>query len=416
VVAACLVFLAACTGRGGPSNHDETLAAVIAEGKLLSHALGVEAAAFNLYTVGEHNLVREHSIPASVVFARSRSLAFERDGNYFDGFTVRVGQFVNEGDVLAIANHEPTDIQLEQLRQAREAQERVRHELQQEAYRIQAEIEYTKIALGVAGPEEWERLTIRLGLLELDLQQFNTDAETRRRETAEQVEEIERRLGGEEILAPFDGVIASIATAARVGNPVIARQQMLVIDDVSSLMLRAAPVADPRRFVEFMFEWEVPVTLRYGNVVPVTVMGHTFDVRVANDPFTETLYDNPSYFLTLIDPGDIGPVLEEVDHNWQMVRYFSFNVDVTNYLYGGGMQIPFQAIHHDVNRPYVLLYDDGFAGRRYITQSHYFTVGLFDLPFPGWGRVYWHVLCGVEPGQRVILPRQTIAQQVVITQ
>jgi biotin carboxyl carrier protein len=402
--ALCLILFSACAARQDV-NHDETLAAVIASGQLLNaetlgpvnpemmQSLFTRWVGSNLiHRVEVMDLVRAHTLPIQMAFARRFNAAFEREGNVLYGIFVEPGQFVHAGDVLAAAIHEPTPLLLEQHRQAHQAVAQWQQQTTRERDRLQAEIE--------AARDTWDVCPIHLALLELELEVFLFNAQQRHTAYQRQAEALDAQLYGEQITAPFDGFVSSV-NFMQAGDPVIPNQTILVLEDVSSVMFTVLPGAGMPTLAMPLTADETRVVFRYGDVLPVEAAGHRFYVRVANDPFSAGVQSQSVYFLTLLDWEGFMPVLDAFDRDWLAVSRLVFNAHHVFHVYSQGMVIQPRAVQWDADRPFVWVVDEsGRSRRRFITISNA-PVMAYEEFKTGMNIFYAHVIEGLSPGEWV---------------
>lgn len=376
-----VLLLSACSRTQISYSFDDSLHAAIADGFLMSidNADAATARELNLIevTVTDGSTPRPISTVAAQLLIRE-DLSFKQADRYLDNVYVELGQLVSAGDVLASTIFEPPDILLAQQRLLRQELARFEVDYANEYSRLRSVIEELRLALTFATDDEWERYSLKLSLYELRLENFLLDRRHERENFRRRQNEMYDMLAVEQIIAPFCGVITFVSNAAH-GATLLEGQRVISIADTSSLYFVVALAPD--------------TVIRYGDVFLLEVTDVAeFYVQVVNDNFAAGLPGaNTRYYLTPVNPADIDALLYAVDHDWLELERMRMRIYPTWNMFGEGIIMSDRNIHYDAYRPFVLVYENGSIGRRFV------TIAPYSLPMR-----YVYIISGLEPGQWVV--------------
>ncbi|MCL2216464.1 MAG: hypothetical protein FWB91_05510 [Defluviitaleaceae bacterium] len=383
----------------------EALALAIYDGMIIELAEAVTLfVEQEMETVQAVDIIRTYNLSAFVGFSH-RGLFFEYvERSFFSELYVEIGQLVSAGEVLASAWYEPTEIFLAQHRQARNDLNRFeQNDIPAERARRQGEIERTRQAMFEAPAGERERYALMILMQEQSYESFVFESRQRLQNMREDVLEMESRLAGERLIAPFDGLVTARMPVSH-GDPIRESHVIVVVQDLSDMMMGISVGLGVGRTA--LAEHEQGHVLRYGDVFPMAVVSPAFEfyVRVASDPFAGGRPRELWYMLEPVDPSDIERLLYAVDNDWLRFTRLNFHIHPTWHMFSNAMVLPQRAVRFDglaPLRPYVLLYDNGVSTRRFITLGHHEFTGP-EMGLERSGR-YFHILSGLEVGQKVIL-------------
>jgi hypothetical protein len=383
-----ILFLSACASDEYDYEDENfvpaTFAAAIEAGVLMD---AVHVAAFarppQFGVVEVVNLYEDRNVILNINFAVGEGLTFQQPYRYFSEFFVEEWDFVREGDVIASAFYDASDIVVSQHMRARSELARAEEDFAAERYMREIELEETRIAIEFATDTEWERLVINLRMLELQNEQFLINGRRALEETRRRLNETEERISMEYIVAPFDGLVTSL-TSIREDAVVATGRVIATVADVDSVFLSASSG------VAYIF--------RYGDVFPATIRDWEFDVRVVNEPFAMGhRQGSRPYILEPLEDGIIQEILYYLEGDWDaLINQGERRAHPRFNMFGYGIVLPMRAVQTaigmtaDTERQFVFVYEDGVFGRRFVTLAPYRS-----------GQ-YVYVISGLEAGQKVV--------------
>ena len=362
-----VIAFSACQPLEAAATEDVRISQAVADGIIISpDVLRGAQMAFSTVEVTYGRLRREMNTNVSLHFPRTADLSFERGGGRLTYRGASVLQFVEAGEVLMSVTFDEDALRVEEqqlLLRMSEAQRR--HD--SERVRRRADIEALRFNLHSDKNEfDLEIHALRLESMEAEYQHIITQFQAQRRDQNRQLEEIREKLQGEDLVAPFDGVVSWVE-AVRIGTLVGEYQPMVTIYDHYGFQLRARTSAD---------------VMRYGDTLMVTDRnGIPRPARVVSDPLVDSSDRGHQldFILEAIDPEADADYFFEQGLNAQPVA-----LDIY------GLLIPTRAIHTEDQRRYVYIYEDGVIRKRYV-QVGFFYMGTSQI------------LDGLEAGQFVVL-------------
>jgi len=374
-----LIFTA-CTRTQNPNNFDNSLHAAIADGFIMSidNATATAGRELNLIEVTVTEGSAQRPVSTVAQFLIREDLSFRHADRYINNVYVELGQLVSAGDVLATTIFEPPDILLAQQRLLRQEVARFEADSSIEYSRLRSEIEELRMALTFATDNEWERHSLRLSLYELRLENFLLNRRHERENFRTRQADMYDMLAAEQIIAPFCGVITFVANVTH-GATLLEGQRIISIADTSSLYFITVLAPD--------------TVIRYGDVFPLEVTNVVeFYVRVISDNFAAGLQGpHTRHYLAPVNPSDIDALLYAIDYDWLELERLRMRAYPTWNMFGEGILMSDRNIHYDGYRPFVLVYENGSIGRRFVTLAPY------NLPMR-----YVYIISGLEPGQWVV--------------
>jgi len=409
-----VLFLSACVNQ--PQANFESIDALIQEGIIAPFdPEELQPEEFNLVQVGHGDMVINLDLGVSLEFPRTYHPNFESElrvglGNmtttvfdygWFSGISIRQGHVVTEGDFLASLTFdipEPIAISLHALELERRNFEE--DFIRDRQNRLQ-EIENLRIEMDIAPEGEWELIALRLERAELAYRQFIINTENRRESFADRQEHIMTPIEEERIYAPVSGVV--IRTTQHFGSGFF-REIIPQNTGAGGNFGRGIASIVDREYKHFVLEAPL-YALLYGDIITVHRQGGEayFYAQIATDPLTENVVREGLHRARLMPlPGEFERFMEEVEEelgaNFDPENPYSnislrFRTTIprgTDIIY-----LDRRAIIEDNQRTFVLIYEDGTVGRRYISTGPNGNVG----PLP-----VTQILAGLNPGQWVVIP------------
>lgn len=416
IFAAVMLSLNACAHHDGQSRSDVN--ALIEQGILAPFSDDV-VSTIELTTMEavRGDIVQSWMFGVNISFPNTHHLSFsaeQRSGNNiwitteawqfgrFSGIDVRTGDRVQKGDVIAALTYDvPEEFMLDRHRIQLDINNfvqqsgRVRENFQQQIAAVQQEIQY---AFGVT----LERASLNLRRLQLELNRHDVRTQTRIAELNEQLERVTENMTDEILTAPIDGIVTfhtihtnpgNFEAIPNIGQNIpgtnlqIGRRIVSIVDDSEMVMTVEAPL----------------YALRYGNIIPVTMLQADFHFYavVASDPLTQNMRRYGLHTFTIV------PIMDEYfDDFLRLATEQDFIESETDFLglqqqqlrarpsvpiVQSGVLVDRFAVHQENQRHYVyIVYPDGSVGRRFVTIGE--SAGLQT-----------QILQGIEPGQRVVV-------------
>lgn len=308
--------------------------------------------------------IKEANSSATEYFPYTYAVRYEYSGAKFVEYTVKRGDEVKAGDVIArftVTGSEVAFTRMElNLQRTEEQTQRGIIQRQEEIARLRAEI--------AAAPGEYEKekkqLTLRKKEVELEQykyrQQYSID-----RQREEYNEEKERREQNV-LLAPVDGVITELAYK-KVDDNVSTSEVLAVISSEEVMLLRLKNEACD-------FRYNMPVRIIMGNSKNQTIL--TGRIVAADDAIPEK--ERTGYAFVQLDP------LEEE------VKIRSPKIQGDNIRLDNVILVPRSAATLEAGKHYVTKLTDGMVQKRYVEFGQ------------GNAQYAW-IMTGVEEGETLVL-------------
>jgi len=346
--------------------QETLLAQAVQDGVIISpDAVVATDMAFETFEAVHTRLSRTINTPMNLYFPLTADLTFERSGGRLSVRDVGFMQFVQEGDVLMSITFDVDALRIEEQQLALRMQEADRRH-NSERTRRRSDIESFRNQLSPHMNEfEIEIHALRLEVMEADYRNAIREFNILRREQNRQMTEIREMIAGEDLLAPFDGVV-SWASSVRIGTVIEPWMQMVTIYDHHAFQLQTRGSPD---------------MLRFGDIVEVTDSNGTRRrTTVVSDPLTTgpTGGYHEDFILQPVDDIDASHFMQGSLNAHPIV----FDVE--------GIIIPTRAIHTEEQRRFVFIYEDGIIRKRYIQQGQFYG-GMTQI------------LDGIEEGQLVVI-------------
>ena len=370
----CIVFifilalfaLSACQQLEAAASEDILFARAVQEGVIISpDVLEAAGLAFTTAAAQQGRLTRHSNVSVSLHFPLTVDLSFERSGGRLSYRNATQGQFVEAGDILFSVSFDVEALQVEEQQLLlRTAEAERRHNSEMARRRTDIETMRNRLSPGM-DEFDLEIHALRIEGLEAEYQNTINRFQQQRREQQRLLQDIRERIEGDNIIAPFDGVIAW-ANVLRMNTALDNRVHMVTLYDYNIFQLSARA---PRN------------VLRYGDIVMVSDRnGVPREAKVVSDPLANSV-GRAEVFEFILQPLDY--TLTAFD--WDEYSSASpIAVDVE------GIIVPTRAVQAGDGRRFVYIYEDGIIRKRYV------QVGL----------VYGHesqILDGLKAGQLVVL-------------
>jgi len=376
-----LILLTSCARPQTQQNFDDSLAAAISDGFIMSP--------HNIDTNRELNLTQatlSHADPFRAVATAMPTRLVRQDLTFYhadralNNIYVEEGELVNKGDILASTIFDPPDILLAEQRLLQQESARFETTISNEYSRLRSAMEEFRMALYFATDDDWERYSLQLSLYELRLENLLLTRNHERANFRRRQAEMTAALAPEQLIAPFCGMVTFVANLDH--GALVESQRIVAIADPGSLLFttRANPGSALVRYGD-TFLLEAP------NIMELYV-------RVVSDSFTVAQKSNDdqiNHYLAPVNPQDIDALLAAFDHDWIALERTPMRLTPPWNMFGEGIIMPERNIHWDGYRAFVFVYENGSIGRRFV------TVASYSLP----GR-YVYVISGLEPGQWVV--------------
>jgi hypothetical protein len=413
-VCAPLLFFAACTTQ--PQAQFDSLENLIEEGIIapFDPELLIPTE-FNTTEVFRGDMTLSLDFAVNIEFPNTYHLHFDVEtisGNnstitsmawehgLFSGIGVRTGFMVEEGDFIAeLSFNIPESVII--ARHAHEIEQRQFETsfAQDNQNRLQ-EIEDLRIEMEVAPDGEWEILALRLERAQLAYSQFLAGAENRRRQLADRLESINAPVETERLYAPVSGMVSY--TTQHFGPGFF--RDVGVVTTAGAFRGRGIASIIDRDYREFVAE--VPLyALRYGEIHSIRRAGgdQTFYAKVITDPLARNVTREGLHPVRL-EPleGEFERFMEEVaeelgeDFHWDTIwTLLSLRIRPVLPVATDAVLINMGAVLEANQREFVMVYEDGVVGTRYVNVGPRGLHGTTNV---------FQILAGLTPGQRVVLP------------
>jgi len=414
-----IFIFAACTSQ--PQVQFENLDTLIAEGIIAPFdPENPQPQEFNVVQVYRGDIIQTLGFEVEIYFPNTYHLHFEVEtisGNsswitstawehgHFSGINVRQGHIVNEGDFIA----ELTFDVPEPIIIARHALELERRQFEtnfttDQQNRLQ-ELENLRLEKEIAPDGEWELIALRLEHAELAHRQFMINTANRREQFADRLEYINAPVEAERLYAPVSGYITW--TTQHFAPGFLRDIVPVSMGAAGHFGRRIASIVD-RDYMHFLASAPL-YALRYGEIVQVVRAGGEayFNAMVTTDPLTGNIVREGEHLFRLVPlEGEFERFMEEVEIELgdafdpdTILGLLALRARPIIPLVIDGVLVERRAIIEEHQRSFVMLYEDGVVGRRYIVTGASGTVNV-----PGGTASVTEILSGISPGQWVVIP------------
>jgi hypothetical protein len=223
----------------------------------------------------------------------------------------------------------------------------------------------------------WELHLLNIAKRELEYEIFLFNNEQTRINFQKQLEDIDERLAGEQIIAPFDGIIV-YSLNSRIDAPINHWWRMFTIVDDSSIHFTVNAPMDVVRFGDVF-----PVSDRSGNI--------TFDVRVASDPVVTNIRETMfSFTLVPADGASFMELMAAFDLSIVNMGTLNFTASPMAMNVQNALFIPRRAVIPEDRKSYVNVMEDGIIRKRFVQTGEVFGEDI-------------QILAGLRPGETVVM-------------
>lgn len=408
-----LIFVSSCT-TAIPTNN-ESLESLIEDG-VLAYFNIEEAEAwlpdFELIQIARGSANIDWSIPVNIEFPQLYHVRFDAEFTagsgwgigpltnqyaHFSGIgSIRAGHHLQEGDFIAELTFEtPESVVI--ARHALEL-ERQQFETTFERNHQARLIEIANLEMDVefADEGEWEIAALRLQIAQLTYAQFISASENTRSQFETRLENINAPTATQRLYSPVTGVV--VTTTQHFGQG--------MFRNVPHVGGAAGGVVPGRRVLAIADEMQMQMVassgahlLRYGEVLRATRMGSDahFYVTVSTDPFTANIRREGSHRILLEPlPGELERFayqeagITDILEATRWLAAATLRVHPSSPLYTDSIVVDRRAVLDENHRNFVMLYENGEIGKRYVIVGNSFG-----------GNV--QILAGLEEGQQILL-------------
>jgi len=402
LITAGLFLLSACGSTSmTEQSREAALTQAIADGYLLPP--GTQLVQTETAVATRRTLTHVDANVISPIYLIQRHLFFDTTNRTLSAIHAVRGQRVQAGDVLA--ELVPLDIEEAErlfLRQ-RNAQielERANRDFNNERERRLVELERAREELELADDDEWPRMALALDRLEITYRQFLLNSEQNRERLVRQLENINEQIAGDQIIAPFDGIVLFVSIISP-GSVIQGRPLILTLAREDSLMFQFEYEMASELWVwdDFTRNTMGAILYRQGDVLPMVMTIYTeeinveFQVRIVNDPWVLRGQNSGRFLFEPTDWDALLEAFEAYDVNPAMTRIPIFSVESVIQIYDV-LSIPMAAINTVNDRIYVYVNDQGNLRRQDV------TLGVRDITTR---ERYTEVLSGLHEGQEVVI-------------
>jgi len=384
-LATILLFaLGACNALG-----EETMAissgveGAVEYGIITASVIYQDSPRFDVVTPQLRDITTTYNFSVGFHFPPQERLTFQNTGGYVEARVSR-GDFVQEGDVLAVlishdetlhVNHRLAEIRLEQFERNTALTE----------LNMQRAINTARDNLAAAGPGEWEEMTLRLQLAEIQYEVFLVNSNAQRTTLANTLEELDVLIRGEEILAPFDGWISRIISG---GTFIDDRRQIVTIANIKYFFFTVNDASGQIRFGDTVY---IQSDREIGGVPILTAYAEVVSDLFAVGPQRGAA---PSLLLAPLDRGAFFDTLESIDMDLSLAFALRYSITASSNMAPHAPSIPFAAVNSAGDRAFVHVYNNGILSRRYVEVGA--TTGTAG---------YTQIISGLDENAQVVVFR-----------
>ncbi|MCL2377282.1 MAG: hypothetical protein FWC76_07810 [Defluviitaleaceae bacterium] len=377
-----LLFLSACTEatqRGFEIADAEAAGIIMPQGL---HSDDSEGQNFQIIEVSRQDMTTNTNSTAQLIFPIEQHLYFQgQEGSVV--LLVEEGQYVREGDVLARRAID-ADARLEIAYSAA----KLRLEQFEEGFAREHSARLAEIA-----DARQHQSSLELALLEIGLERFVFNSNIARSAIQDEVTALADTIRGEEIVAPFDGMV--IFTISGPYN-LLWNPRIITIVDHNLFFYQFTISAGGSMNYN---------TIRHGDIITLrsnerhVVDGAErpvleFDGRIVTDSWASGERNSFTYWLV---PVDMDGLLEtdgllNADNPLHTLFSMNFTAQIEILRAENNLTLPIAAVHAEDRRNFVFVYNEGRLGKRYV------HAGLR-------GGGYVQIISGLEDGAQVVILR-----------
>lgn len=351
---------------------------------LIAHVVETEIKEtdYELGEVTKGSLKRQFESQVQVLFPVRRELRPTLDGGVLTNIYVSVGNRVREGQVLADISFNSEGLKVERQQLMLRINQTERQYANENAQYLN-NIARFKNNPPVGGDEiAMEIHALELRKMELSYERFQYQYEQTRQQQMKSVDDIDKKLQGEQIVAPFNGVVMRVTGDVRIGDSVNRRTSLITLYDESVYQLSMQGLID---------------VIRYGDTVEITDK-EDFNMlaKVSTDPIVTN--DQGSQFTYVLTPIDMLALDEAIANNdWnsrlrtgRSLTALAVAFDAEDLVLAPRAAIRSERKSDITTVYYVYIFEEGMIKKRYVQTG----LVLEDLT---------EIITGLEPGQWVVL-------------
>ena len=374
------IMLSSCAAPGGiPSVYGIDAFHMAVETGNLAQIDRVELgeAEYSLAEVAYGDIIQSYQIRVDWYITRRQIFSFDHDNLRLAGVYAQVWQPISEGDVLAEAAFGAESL-LNEREKALLRLERFEHEFNiNEGFLLDSLEALANAYLNAEGAEAGINF-IQLEIMRVEYERFLYRNERTRQGHQQEIDEIDDKLQGEKITAPFSGIINntfghSPGDLIRLNDRVVG-----IIDDSAIMFWLYAPKE----------------AVRFGDTFTIrdNASGLEFEARVASDPIVNETPDAQfAFVLAPMDEDGLREVMAGMGLTFQdMARNPGLFAHPSAARAMNVLVVPTRAILQEEGTSYTYIFEDGIIRKRYV------ITGLSSDNMV-------QILSGLDPGQRVVV-------------
>ncbi|MCL2187198.1 MAG: hypothetical protein FWC16_02890 [Defluviitaleaceae bacterium] len=386
-IAVMLLVLSAC-GRQTSLAHEATLEDAIQAGYIVRFDHEMVQPTTDVAQARYRTLSQSTIHILTPTYITQRDLFFTATDRPLAAMHVERGTRVQAGDVLAeLEPLDPEEAERLFIRQqnARIELERFEREFTAERDRQLGELEETRLTVNAASDDEWYALALDFTRREIQHEQFLINHTQTREGLTRNLQDINEQIAGDQILAPFDGVVMFHNPLAT-GEMVRGWPRMVTLAGEKSL---------------FLVPNERATVFRYGDVLPAIMfippdIRIPFYAQVVNDAWSTGNRNNMTYLLAPLDWDILHTALYEHEADIAMPAPPSFIAETR--LSVTVLSVPDAAIFTLNDRHFVYIYERGYRRRQDV------IIGI-RANCTETGEPRREILDGLHTGQQVVIPQ-----------
>jgi len=352
------------------------------------------------------DLVQNWIVAVSMAFPRTYHMHFEAEitvggdttmttqawlYGYFSGTQWRANDRVQEGDFIAeLSFSEPEALLIDRLALTNEI-EQFELAFENEQTRRQDEIAQLRTNRNRASQGERQHISLLLDRAELEYRQFIYRTEVNRLRLEERLYNLNAPTRTERLYAPVSGTVTTVTQHTQPG---LFRNVPLSMEGANIVGIRVVTIVD-ESYIHFTASPMNLFTLRYGDIVPVRVSGQDlyFHALVATDPMVLNIRREGGHQVRLIPVCDdeYASFLAELEYLGVNMASAHLQAHPVVPLATDAVLLERRAVFEEGLRNFVMLYENGNIGKRYVELGPTFGLTV-------------QILSGLNPGQQVVIP------------
>ena len=386
----------ACTAGAPPTDVSEAVSQGLIMSIEAAENVPVRAIRRDIATARSGQLTDNIVIPVSLYFPLQQDLYFRNTTGEFT-LLVENGQRVAEGDNLANLRLDNDRLEVNRIQTEIRIQQHDQNTAN-EAARRRTEINSARFYAEYASNDaDLTRMLLHVAQLELAYDRFRFNAANTRRTLIRELEEIQERLAGEYLLAPFGGTVRNVITTIPYEFFENRQPRILILIDEDNLLFSITLSEGRQRQIA-----QTPVgVFSHGRIL--TIQSHhadyrgrpptlSFEARIVTDLWGAGYRGDFIFLLAPVDKDGLLEALSEIDPYDPVHAFRSFNLqaDVEFTVVDYGVLIPHQAVQTQDRLHFTFVYENGNQIRRFVN------------PGARAGN-YIHIISGIDAGEQVVI-------------